>query len=184
LVDSGEKMNSPVITLSTPLDRESVRSLRAGDRVHLSGRILVFRDQVHRLLCGLIERGESLPFPVEGEAVYYCGPTAPRHGMAVGSAGPTTSSRMDPFTGPLLDHGLAMMIGKGNRSESVRELIRTYGAAYLVATGGAGALMAKHVVEAEVIAYPELGPESARCFVVADMPLIVGIDARGVSAFV
>jgi len=173
-----------MIHISTPLNREELADLRAGDRVTLSGDVLVFRDQVHRILCDLIARGEPLPFSLRDKALYYCGPTPPRHGMPVGSAGPTTSSRMDPFTGPLLEKGLAVTIGKGNRSDEVARLLKKYRAAYLLAVGGAGAFIAKHITAASVIAYPELGPEAARIFTVRALPLIVGIDANGESAFV
>ena len=173
-----------MIHISTPLDREEIADLRAGDRVTLSGDVLVFRDQVHRILCDLIARGEPLPFSLRDQALYYCGPTPPRHGMPVGSAGPTTSSRMDPFTGPLLEKGLAVTIGKGNRSDEVAGLLKKYHAAYLLAVGGAGAFIAQHITAASVIAYPELGPEAARIFTVRALPLIVGIDANGESAFV
>lgn len=176
-------MGKPVIRLSTPLDREEILRLRAGDIVALSGEVLVFRDEVHRLLCGTIAQGGELPFSLDGAALYYCGPTPAAQGRPAGSAGPTTSARMDRFTGPLLDRGLAMTIGKGGRSAAVREKLVERGAVYMVATGGAGALIARHITDARVIAYPELGPEAARVFVVKDLPLIVGFDAAGGSAF-
>ena len=176
--------NSPPVPMTTPVDRETLLSLRAGDRVLLSGEVLVFRDEVHRILCGLIERGEPLPFDLENAVLYYCGPTPARGGRPVGSAGPTTSARMDQFTEPLLERGLAATIGKGNRSREVRNLLARYGAVYLAATGGVGALLACHITAARIIAYPELGPEAARVFTVTDMPLIVGLDAHGGSAFV
>lgn len=176
-------MNKSVIHLTTPLNREAVLRLRAGDIVALSGEVLVFRDEVHRILCGMIERGEELPFDLAGAALYYCGPTPATAGRPAGSAGPTTSARMDRFTGPLLDRGLAMTIGKGDRSAAVREKLAERGAVYMVATGGAGALIARHIIASRVIAYPELGPEAARVFVVKDLPLIAGLDAVGGSAF-
>jgi fumarate hydratase subunit beta len=176
--------NSPPVPMTTPVDRETLLSLRAGDRVLLSGEVLVFRDEVHRILCGLIERGGPLPFNLENAALYYCGPTPAHGGRPVGSAGPTTASRMDRFTGPLLVRGLAVTIGKGNRSPEVRDLLVRHGAVYLVATGGVGALLASHIAASRLIAYPELGPEAARVFTVTDMPLIVGLDAHRGSAFV
>ncbi|MFC1490020.1 FumA C-terminus/TtdB family hydratase beta subunit [Candidatus Latescibacterota bacterium] len=176
-------MENSVIKITTPLDRDQLKELNAGDRVSLSGEILVFRDQVHRNLCEMIENSEPLPFDIEGAAVYYCGPTPARHGMPVGSAGPTTSSRMDSFTAPLLERGLAMTIGKGNRSKEVTELLEKHSAIYMLAIGGTGALLAKHITASEVIAFPELGPEAARRFTVKDFPLIVGIDTHGKSAF-
>ena len=176
-------MGIEIKRLTTPLDRKSLRELRAGDMVKLAGELLVFRDQVHLILCEMIKKKEPLPFNLKDKALYYCGPTPARHGMPVGSAGPTTSSRMDAFTEPLLKMGLAMTIGKGNRSSEVIELLKKYNAVYMIAVGGTGAFIAKHVTEASVIAFPELGPEAARLFTVNDMPLIVGIDTYGQNAF-
>jgi fumarate hydratase subunit beta len=176
-------MRGAVTRLATPLDRDSVAALRAGDRVELSGEVLVFRDEVHRLLCERLARGEDLPFGLGNAAVYYCGPTPARGCRPVGSAGPTTSARMDRFTGPLLERGLAMTIGKGNRSPEVRDLLVKHRAVYLAATGGVGALIARHITGSRVIAYPDLGPEAARIFTVRDLPLIVGLDSCGGSAF-
>ncbi|MHB9027326.1 MAG: FumA C-terminus/TtdB family hydratase beta subunit [Candidatus Latescibacterota bacterium] len=176
-------MKSDITRVVTPLNRQVIVSLRAGDRVELSGEVLVFRDEVHRILCERISRGEDLPFDLENAAVYYCGPTPARLGRPVGSAGPTTSARMDRFTGPLLECGLAMTIGKGDRSPEVRDLLVKHRAVYLVATGGAGALIARHITASRVVAYPELGPEAARIFTVRDLPLIVGLDSCGGSAF-
>ncbi len=177
-------MNSEIKKITTPIDRKIISELNAGDMVTLSGEVLVFRDQVHRILCEMIKNGEQLPFGFKDKALYYCGPTPPRHNMPVGSAGPTTSSRMDPFTEPLLQMGLAMTIGKGNRSIEVVELLKKHRAVYMLAAGGTGALIAKHVTAASVIAFPELGTEAARLFEVVDMPLIVGIDMYGRNAFV
>ena len=176
-------MNSGIKRLTTPLNRKLLGELNAGDMVTLTGEVLVFRDQVHRILCEMIENGETLPFSLKDKALYYCGPTPPRHGMPVGSAGPTTSSRMDAFTEPLLEMGLALTIGKGNRSAEIVELMKKYYAVYMIAVGGAGAFMAKHIKTASVIAFPELGPEAARLFTVNEIPLIVGIDTHGRSAF-
>jgi len=177
-------MSDDMIRIETPVDRNVIMELRAGDRVLLSGEILVFRDQVHRILCGMIREGRELPFDLEDGVLYYCGPTPGRRGMPVGSAGPTTASRMDRYTAPLLERGLAATIGKGDRSPSVAESLRKHGAVYMVAVGGAGALLGKRVKKSSVIAFPELGPEAARVFTVEDMPLIVGIDSTGASAFV
>ena len=177
-------MFGEIIKISTPLDRKMSGELKAGDRVVLTGEILVFRDQMHRILFDMISKGETLPFSLKDKALYYCGPTPAKKGMPVGSAGPTTSSRMDQFTGTLLEMGLAMTIGKGNRSQEVAELLKKHKALYMLAVGGTGALMAQHVKTASVIAFPELGPEAARLFTVNDMPLIVGIDSHGKSAFV
>ena len=176
-------MKNRVIKIFTPLDRKAVMHLRAGDRVVLTGEMLVFRDQVHRILTEMIRDGHPLPFSLKDAVLYYCGPTPARHGMPVGSAGPTTSSRMDPFTGPLLELGLAMTIGKGNRSPEIVKFLQKYQAIYMVAVGGTGAVLAKKVSASSVIAFPELGTEAARTFTVVEMPLIVGIDSRGGSAF-
>ena len=167
----------------TPLHRPDIEGLRICEQVLLSGDILVFRDQVHRILCEMVEKGEELPFSLKDEVVYYCGPTPARHGMPVGSAGPTTASRMDMFTEPLLEQGLAMMIGKGNRSQQIAQSLHKHRAVYMVAIGGTGALIAQHITASRVIAFPELGTEAARIFTVSDMPLIVGIDSNGDNAF-
>jgi fumarate hydratase subunit beta len=175
--------NGRIRRIETPVSRGVACSLRAGDMVLLSGEVLVFRDEVHRIVCDLIAKGEPLPFELENAALYYCGPTPGRHGRPVGSAGPTTAGRMDRFTGPLLERGLALTIGKGNRSPEVRELLRKHGAAYLAAVGGAGALLGGCIEASRVVAFPELGPEAARIFTVRDMPLIVALDCAGGSAF-
>ena len=177
-------MSGEIIKLNLPNEINRFRELNAGDIVHVSGEILVFRDQVHRILCELIEAGKELPFGIKGQTVYYCGPTPARPGSIIGSAGPTTSGRMDKFMEPMLKSGLAASIGKGNRSPKVRELLSRYGSVYFTATGGAGAYYSKKITEARVIAFPELGPEAAYIFRVEDMPLVVGIDSKGVSAFI
>ena len=176
-------MEKHTVKITTPLNRNVIKKLNSGDTVVLTGEVLVFRDKVHRILCEMIQNGEHIPFNLKDAALYYCGPTPARHGMPVGSAGPTTSSRMDPFTEPLLEMGLAMTIGKGNRSKEVVELLKKHEAVYMLAIGGTGALLAKHVESASVIAFPELGPEAARMFTVKEMPLIVGIDTNGESVF-
>lgn len=172
------------VIIKTPVDREALKSLKAGDIVSLSGEVLVFRDNVHRILCEMIAGGKELPFDLKDRALYYCGPTPPKHGMPAGAAGPTTSARMDAFTGPLLEKGLAVTIGKGNRSEEVACLLKKNKAVYLLAVGGAGAYIAKRIVSSKIIAFPELGPEAARLFVFNELPLVVGIDAEGKSSFV
>jgi fumarate hydratase subunit beta len=169
--------------LVTPIDRELLTGLTAGDRVLISGDMLVFRDQVHRELCSLLERGEALPVDLRDAVVYYCGPTPGREGRPVGSAGPTTSARMDQYTPALLEAGLAVTIGKGDRSDAVVEAFARYGAVYLAATGGVGALLGLTVLSARVVAYPEFGPEALRVFRVRDFPAVVGIDSHGGSAF-
>ncbi|MBT4484639.1 MAG: TRZ/ATZ family protein [Candidatus Latescibacteria bacterium] len=177
-------MNDNVIKISVPANRKVIRDLKAGDRVELSGNILVFRDQVHRILCEMISEGRPLPFSLRDAVLYYCGPTPARHGMPVGSAGPTTASRMDMFTAPLLEQGLAATIGKGNRSPEVAGLLKKHCAVYMVAVGGTGAFLAKKVIDSKVLAFDEFGTEAARKFTVKDLPLVVGIDSEGRNAFV
>jgi fumarate hydratase subunit beta len=171
------------IELETPLSHDVLKKLDAGDEVLLSGDVLVFRDQVHIKLMELLDSGQTLPFDVSGRALYYCGPTPARHGMPVGSAGPTTASRMDKFTPRLLGEGLLASIGKGDRDESVVAACAKFGAVYFVAVGGTGAYIAKHISASRVVAYPELGAEAARIFTFDAVPLYVGIDARGNTAF-
>lgn len=165
--------------LSTPLTREALAPLRAGDTVRLSGVVYTARDAAHGRMEDLLKEGKSLPFPIEGAAIYYVGPTPERPGQVIGSAGPTTAGRMDRFTPRLLDLGLACMIGKGKRSEAVKTAVVRNGAVYLAALGGAGALMAASVQSCEVIAWPDLGCEAVRRLVVQDMPLTVLLDAHG-----
>ncbi len=174
---------SEVVKLNAPLSEEVVRSLRAGDEVLVCGVVYTARDQAHKRLCASIAAGEELPFDLDGAIVYFVGPTPGRAGQVVGSAGPTTSSRMDPFSPILIEHGLRAMIGKGYRDDSVREALKKYGAVHLSGIGGAGALLAKHIVSAEVIAYEDLGTEAIRRFEVVDFPVIVGYDSYGDSIF-
>jgi len=162
--------------------KSEAKTLRAGDTVLLSGTVYTARDAAHAKLCNMIDAGEPLPFALDGAVIYYAGPTPARDGMIIGSCGPTTSSRMDKFTPTLISHGLIGMIGKGKRSESVIEAMKAHGATYFCAIGGAGALYAKCVKRAEVIAFDELGCEAVRRLEVEDFPLIVGIDAEGNSA--
>ncbi|MBQ6263188.1 MAG: fumarate hydratase C-terminal domain-containing protein [Clostridia bacterium] len=158
-------------------------SVKAGDMIFLSGTVFTARDAAHKRIFAAIEDGDPLPFDVKGAFVYYAGPTPAKAGMPVGSCGPTTSSRMDGYAPTLYRMGLSATIGKGPRSEEVREAIRETGALYLCAVGGAGALAAKCITSVEVIAYDDLGCESVKKMTVADLPLIVGIDAAGNSAF-
>lgn len=161
------------------LTRERTRQLRAGDRVLLSGTIYTARDAAHKRIFQLLDEGKALPFTLEGAVIYYAGPTPAQQGMAVGSCGPTTSSRMDPFAPRLLDLGLRGMIGKGQRAETVRDAIVRNDGVYFAAVGGAGALIARSIVSAEVIAFDELGPESVKRMEIRDLPLTVAIDAQG-----
>lgn len=176
-------MPSPVTELHTGTLRETMGSLRAGDRIFLSGTVYTARDAAHKKLFQLLEEGVPLPFPLKNAVIYYAGPTPAKPGMAVGSCGPTTSGRMDPYVPRLLSLGLAAMIGKGERSEAVSEAIRKYGAVYFCAVGGAGALIARHIRFAEEIAFPELGCESVKRMEVDSLPLIVAIDSIGGNLF-
>ena len=165
--------------LTTPVTREDSAPLNAGDIVLLSGTVYTARDAAHKRLMELLDRGEPLPFPVKGSAVYYVGPTPERPGEVIGSAGPTTSGRMDPYSPRLLDLGQTVMIGKGARSQAVKESVVRNGAVYLAALGGAGALMAACVQELEVICWEDLGCEAVRRLKVSDMPLTVILDPHG-----
>ena len=161
------------------LTRERASQLRAGDRVLLSGTIYTARYAAHKRIFSLLDEGKELPFLLEDAVIYYAGPTPAQQGLAVGSCGPTTSGRMDPFAPRLLDLGLRAMIGKGERSPEVVEAIRKNGAVYLAAVGGAGALIAQRVEDAQVIAFEDLGCESVKRMEIRDLPLTVAIDSRG-----
>lgn len=163
--------------------KKVIPTLNAGDSILLSGRVYTARDAAHAKLMELINKGDSLPFDIDGAAIYYAGPTEAPEGRPIGSCGPTTSGRMDSFSPTLLDMGLCCMIGKGDRSPAVKEAIVRNSAIYLCAIGGAGALAAKSITECEVIAFPELGCESIKRLEFKDFPLIVGIDCKGGSAF-
>ena len=165
--------------LTTPVTREDLAPLRAGDTVLLSGTVYTARDAAHKRMMELLDAGQDLPFPVEGSALYYVGPTPERPGEVIGSAGPTTSGRMDAYSPRLLDLGQAIMIGKGARNGAVKDAVVRNGAVYLAALGGAGALMAACVRELEVLCWEDLGCEAVRRLEVADMPLTVILDAHG-----
>lgn len=165
--------------LTTPVTREDLAPLSAGDRVLLSGTVYTARDAAHKRMMELLDAGQPLPFPVEGSALYYVGPTPERPGEVIGSAGPTTSGRMDAYSPRLLDLGQSIMIGKGARNRAVKEAAARNGAVYLAALGGAGALMAASVREAEAVCWEDLGCEAVRRLEVADMPLTVILDAHG-----
>lgn len=157
--------------------------LRAGDRVLLSGTIYTARDAAHKRLFELLDLGEPLPFPLKGAVIYYAGPTPGQQGMAVGACGPTTAGRMDLFAPRLLDLGLSAMIGKGERSRDVVDAIVRNGACYFAAVGGAGALIARCIQSAEVIAFEDLGCESIKQMIVKDFPLTVAVDSLGNDLF-
>ena len=165
--------------LKTPLTDEDVTKLKAGDIVYLTGTMYTARDAAHKRLVDLILNGEELPFDLKGAVIYYVGPTPPKPGEVIGSAGPTTSYRMDPYAPTLIEHGLKGMIGKGKRNEAVKEACKKHKAVYFGAVGGAAALIAKAIKNAEIIAYPELGPEAVRKIEVEDFPVVVVNDTYG-----
>ena len=169
--------------LRLPLSPELVRELRSGDRLFISGTIYTARDAAHQRLVAALDSGDELPFDLHEAVIYYCGPTPAPPGRPVGSAGPTTSARMDPFAPRLYEAGVRATIGKGPRSLEVREACRRYRCLYVVATGGAGALLSTHIEQAEVIAYPDLGPEAVYRFQVEDFPTVVGYDIYGATIF-
>jgi len=166
-------------SMKTPLRPEDVDKLRAGDKVNLNGFLYTARDAAHKKLVDLIKEGKELPLPLEGQIIYYVGPTPTPPGKPIGSAGPTTSFRMDPYAPLLIEHGLRGMIGKGERGALVIEAMQKYGAVYFAATGGAAALLSKRITAAEVIAYPELGAEAIRRLTVESFPVIVAQDRYG-----
>ncbi|WP_027633227.1 Fe-S-containing hydro-lyase [Clostridium hydrogeniformans] len=165
--------------ITTPLTENKVKDLKAGDSVLISGIIYTARDAAHKRLVELLDKGEELPISLEDSIIYYVGPTPAKPGMALGSAGPTTSYRMDPYAPRLLDRGLKGMIGKGLRGEEVIESIKKNGAVYFAAIGGAAALIGKSVEEAEIVAYEDLGAEAIRKLTVKDLPVVVVIDSEG-----
>lgn len=165
--------------LQAPLNGEDIIELNMGEEVLVQGSIYAARDAAHRLLVESYQRGEELPFDLEGQIIYYTGPCPAAPGRIIGSAGPTTSGRMDTYTPLLLEKGLKAMIGKGTRSPEVIKSIQKYGAVYLATVGGAGAYLARRIKAVETIAYPELGPEALLRLEVEDFPCIVAIDARG-----
>lgn len=167
------------IRLKTPLSNEDVEKLKIGDRILLNGVIYTGRDAAHKRLSDLLKEGKKLPFDIQGQIIYYVGPTPAKPGQIFGSAGPTTSYRMDAYAPGLIEKGLKGMIGKGMRSDSVKEAMKKHKAIYFAATGGAGALLAKRVKKAEVVAYEDLGPEAIRRLEVEDLPVIVINDVRG-----
>ena len=162
---------------------QRLAQLRAGDRVLLSGVVYTARDAAHKRMFQLLDEGKPLPFPLEGAVIYYAGPTPGQQGMAVGACGPTTAGRMDRFAPRLLDLGLSAMIGKGERSQEVVAAIARSGACYFAAVGGAGALIARCIQAAEVIAFDDLGCESIKRMTVRDLPLTVAVDSRGNDLF-
>ncbi len=167
------------INLTTPLTKDKTKALKAGETVYLTGEIYTSRDAGHKRICEMIANGEKLPFEIEDSIIYYVGPTPAKPGKVIGSAGPTTSGRMDAYSPTLIKLGARGMIGKGERNDEVKSTIKEHTGVYFAAIGGAGALMAKSIVSAEVIAFEELGAEALRRLKVENMPLTVVIDSEG-----
>ncbi len=169
--------------INVPLSDEDARSLKAGDYVYLTGTIYTARDAAHKRMYEALAAGEKLPMDMGNNVIYYMGPSPAREGRPIGSAGPTTASRMDKYAPALLDLGLKGMIGKGKRSQAVKDAIVRNGAVYFAAVGGAGALLSKSITKSEVIAYDDLGTEAIRKLEVKNFPVIVVIDAEGTNLY-
>ena len=165
--------------IKAPIGPKEAKELRAGDYICITGTIYTARDAAHKRMQEALDRGEELPFPVKGNIIYYMGPSPAREGRPIGSAGPTTASRMDRYTPALLDLGLGGMIGKGKRSQEVIDAIVRNGSVYFAAVGGAGALLSKCILSSEVIAYEDLGTEAIRRLEVKDFPVVTVIDSQG-----
>ncbi len=172
-----------MIKINTPLKNCDIAGLKAGDWVSLSGVVYTARDQAHKRLVEVIMAGEKLPIELDGQVIYYCGPTVIPPGKIMGSCGPTTSSRMDNFTVSLLERGLKGMIGKGDRSKEAIRAIKRYKAVYFLAYAGCGALLREYVKAKRLVAYPDLGPEAIYELEVKNFPLIAGIDSKGRDIF-
>lgn len=165
--------------ITAPIDKETARGLNAGDYVYITGTIYTARDAAHKRMHEALQAGKELPIDIKGNIIYYMGPSPAREGQTIGSAGPTTASRMDRYTPALLDLGMGAMIGKGKRSKEVTDAIVRNGSVYFAAVGGAGALLSKCIKESVVIAYDDLGTEAIRKLQVENFPVIVVIDSKG-----
>jgi len=165
--------------IKAPLDDETIKKLRAGDQLFITGVIYVGRDAAHKRLVEALDEGKPLPFDLQGQTIYYMGPSPAKPGQPIGAAGPTTSGRMDAYSPRLMAEGLKGMIGKGMRSQAVKDAIKQYGAVYLAAIGGAGALISKSIKKSDVIAYEELGAEAVRRLEVENFPATVINDIYG-----
>lgn len=165
--------------IKVPMSRETARSLKAGDRCLLSGVIYTARDAAHKRLCETVKKGEKLPFDIENATIYFVGPTPAKPGQVMGSAGPTTSYRMDAYSPTLIALGQTGMIGKGKRDHTVVQAMMAHGCVYFGAIGGCGALLSKCIKKAEVVAYPDLGPEAVHRLEIEKFPVVVVIDAQG-----
>jgi fumarate hydratase subunit beta len=170
---------SDSVELTTPLADEAIDGLSIGDRVRFTGVLYTARDAAHKRLLEMAGRGEKLPFDLVGQVIYYVGPTPPRPGAVIGSAGPTTAMRLDPYTAKMLDLGIKGIVGKGGRGPAVREAIRSHHAVYCIAVGGTGALLNRFIKKAEVVAFEDLGTEAIRRLEVDGFPAIVVNDCRG-----
>lgn len=169
--------------IQAPISEEEAKSLRAGDYVYITGTIYTARDAAHKRMQEALDAGQKLPFDVKGNVIYYMGPSPAREGRPIGSAGPTTASRMDKYAPKLLDLGLRGMIGKGKRTQEVRDAVVRNGAVYFAAVGGAGALLSKRILSSEVIAYDDLGTEAIRKLQVENFPAIVVMDCQGTNLY-
>ncbi|WP_461832500.1 Fe-S-containing hydro-lyase [Aquifex sp.] len=169
--------------IETPLTEDVIKELRAGDKVLITGYIYTARDAAHKRMVETLQRGEKLPIDLKGQIIYYVGPTPPKPGQVIGSAGPTTAIRMDKYVEPLLKLGLKGMIGKGYRSPKVKELLKEYKAVYFAAVGGVATLLQKHIKSSELIAYEDLGTEAIRRLYVEDFPVVVANDIYGGDVF-
>jgi fumarate hydratase subunit beta len=172
-----------MIKLAPPITEDAVRRLKAGDEVEISGVIYTARDMAHKRLCQTIRASGKLPFDISGAIIYFTGPTPARPGRVIGAAGPTTSARMDDFSPVLIEAGLRAMIGKGYRNQMVRDALKKFGAVHLSAIGGAGAILSKFIVKAEIIAYEDLDAEAIRRLEVVNFPAIVAYDSFGESVY-
>ena len=175
---------SRILELTTPFSEADVRELNAGDIVKLSGVIYTGRDAAHKRLCNLLDNGKALPLDLDGQLIYFVGPCPAPPGRVIGSAGPTTSGRMDAYSPRLIKEcKLRGMIGKGDRNDAVKSAMQEYGAVYFAATGGAGALISRSIIKADVVVFDDLGPEAIFRLEVKDLPLVVAIDANGKSLY-
>lgn len=171
------------INLTLPLSESDRESLKARDTVYITGEIYTARDAAHKRIVEIIQRGEKLPFELQGAIIYYAGPSPAAAGRVTGSCGPTTASRMNAYAPTLYENGMSGVIGKGNISDDVIEAMKRNKGVYFAATGGAGALIARSIKDAEIVAFPELGAEAVRRLYVESFPAIVGVDSRGEQAF-
>lgn len=169
--------------IKTPLSKSDALRLRAGDLVYLTGTVFSARDAAHQRMTEALEKGGALPFDIDGASIYYMGPSPAPEGLPIGSAGPTTASRMDKYTPELIAKGMRAMIGKGKRSETVISAMKEQGCVYFAAVGGAGALLSRCITESKVIAYEDLGAEAVRKMQISRFPVIVAIDSLGESVY-